>query len=231
MRFTSHRDFGRAFERAVRRAGLPVAYSSGFSPHPRLSYAGASPTGAASSAEYLEIALTRRCDPEAVRAALDAALPDGLDVVAVVVSEGGALADRLEASRWHVTLPDVTADAAAKAVAAFLAAEAVEVTRMTKKGLRTFDARAAVVALDARPVGSSPPAVGRPCAILDLVLRHGTPSVRPDDVLAGLATVGELAPPVPPLLDRVAQGPLDATTGTVGDPFATDRDTPQESSS
>jgi len=63
------------------------------------------------------------------------------------------------------------------------------------------------------------------------VLRHGTPSVRPDDVLAGLATVGELALPVPPLLDRVAQGPLDATTGTVGDPFATDRDTPQESSS
>ena len=231
MRFTSHRDFGRAFERAVRRAGLPVAYSSGFSPHPRLSYAGASPTGAASSAEYLEIALTRPCDPEAVRAALDAALPDGLDVLAVVASEGGALADRLEASHWQVTLPDLTVAVVTRAVAAFLAADAVEVTRMTKKGLRTFDARAAVVRLEARSVGSTSPSPDGPCAILDLVLRHGTPSVRPDDVLAGLAKVAGLAPPVPPLLDRLAQGPLDATTGTVGDPFAPDRDTPQEAHS
>ena len=46
-RFASHRDFGRAFERALRRAGIPMAFSSGFSPHPRISYANASPTGAA----------------------------------------------------------------------------------------------------------------------------------------------------------------------------------------
>ena len=46
-RFTSHRDFSRAFERALRRAAVPMAYSSGFNPHPRISYAGAAPTGAA----------------------------------------------------------------------------------------------------------------------------------------------------------------------------------------
>ena len=74
-RFTSHRDFGRAFERALRRAGVPMAYSSGFSPHPRISYASASPTGAASEAEYLEIGLAEVRTPAAVRAALDAALP------------------------------------------------------------------------------------------------------------------------------------------------------------
>src|SRR6059058_2885844 len=71
-RFTSHRDFSRAFERALRRAGVPMAYSSGFSPHPRISYANASPTGAASEAEYCEIGLTEPCDPERVREALDA---------------------------------------------------------------------------------------------------------------------------------------------------------------
>ena len=48
LRFTSHRDFSRAFERALVRARIPMAYSSGFSPHPRSSYAGASPSGAAS---------------------------------------------------------------------------------------------------------------------------------------------------------------------------------------
>src|SRR3954462_14290450 len=94
-RFTSHRDFGRAFERALRRAGVPMAYSSGFSPHPRIAYANASPTGAASEAEYLEIGLSEVCDPERVRAALDAALPPGLDIVAVVPAQGGALADEL----------------------------------------------------------------------------------------------------------------------------------------
>ena len=51
LRFTSHRDFSRAFERAIFRARIPMAYSSGFNPHPRISYAGAAPTGSASEAE------------------------------------------------------------------------------------------------------------------------------------------------------------------------------------
>ncbi len=218
MRFTSHRDFGRAFERAVRRAQLPVAYSSGFSPHPRISYAGASPTGASSSAEYLELALTRRCDVGQLREALDAALPPGLDVLTVVPAVTGALADRLEASDWQLTLPGVPLAEAQRAVAAFLRTDVIEVTRKTKKGPRSFDCRAAVVTLEAGPAALSPEA-GSECAILRLVLRHGTPSVRPDDVLAGLGEVAGFIAPVPPLSDRVAQGPLDTATGTVGDPF------------
>ena len=91
LRFTSHRDFSRAFERAVFRARVPMAYSSGFNPHPRISYAGAAPTGSASEAEYLEIALAEVVDPAAMHAALDEALPDGLDVLEVVESPGGSL--------------------------------------------------------------------------------------------------------------------------------------------
>src|SRR5271165_2480577 len=78
MRFASHRDIARAVERGVRRAGLPVAYSAGFSPHPKISYSGGAPTCAASEAEYLEIALTQVCDPGDVRGRLDAALPAGI---------------------------------------------------------------------------------------------------------------------------------------------------------
>ncbi len=77
LRFTSHRDIQRALERALRRAGVPMAYSSGFTPHPKISYAGAAAMGAASEAEYLEISVTERLDPERVRLALDAALPPG----------------------------------------------------------------------------------------------------------------------------------------------------------
>src|SRR6476660_3644481 len=118
MRFTSHRDFSRAFERAVFRARIPMAYSSGFNPHPRISYAGAAPTGSASEAEYVEIALAEVVDPAAVHASLAAALPDGLDLVEVVVSAGGSMAERLEASCWRITLDGVGEAPAREAVAA-----------------------------------------------------------------------------------------------------------------
>src|ERR1700757_1032346 len=92
MRFASHRDIARAVERAVRKAHVPIAYSAGFTPHPKISYAGAAPTGTASEAEYLEICLTETRAASDVRDRLDAALPDGIDVIDVI--EGPAsLAD------------------------------------------------------------------------------------------------------------------------------------------
>ena len=235
LRFTSHRDFSRAFERAVVRARIPVAYSSGFHPHPRISYAGAAPTGAASEAEYLEVALAQVSDPAALLAALDEALPPGLDVLEVVVSEGGSLADLLEGSVWRCRLPGVSDAAAADAVRRFLDADEVLVERMTKKGLRTFDSRAAVVRLGVVALGGlMPSGIGGAvrnladnqgeCAILEMVLRHGIPSVRPDDVLAGLRAITGLGATVAPLHERLAQGPLDAQAGTVGDPLALNRD-------
>ena len=84
LSFSSHRDFQRAFERALRRSAVPMAYSAGFSPHPKVSYAGAAPTGVASEAEYLEIAVVERCDPERLRDALDRSLPPDLDVLEIV---------------------------------------------------------------------------------------------------------------------------------------------------
>ncbi|WP_107767935.1 TIGR03936 family radical SAM-associated protein [Nocardioides terrigena] len=211
LRFTSHRDFSRAFERAVFRARIPMAYSSGFNPHPRISYAGAAPTGSASEAEYLEIALADVLVPAEVHALLDEALPEGLDVIAVVESPGGSLADRLEASRWRIDL-DGAPEVVEAAAAAFLAADEILVERMTKKGLREFDARGAVVALSVTTSGYDDRSA------LDLVLRHGVPSVRPDDVLTALVSVSDVEPGPAPLMTRLAQGPLTGD-GTVGDPF------------
>jgi radical SAM-linked protein len=235
LRFTSHRDISRAVERAVRRAGIPVAFSAGFSPHPKISYAGAAATGVASEAEYLEIGLIETRDPARVRADLDAALPDGLDIVDVVAAgreKTSALADRLEASEWRVRLDGVRENDAAEAVAAFLEAAAIEFERLTKKGRRRFDVRAAVSALEALEAGAAEPdrraaeAADAPCAILRMVVRHTTPAVRPDDILTGLRQVADLAPPSPPLVTRLAQGPLDAVTGEIADPFELDRGEP-----
>jgi radical SAM-linked protein len=220
LRFASHRDFQRAFERALRRADVPVAFSQGFTPHPKVSYAGAAPMGAASEAEYLEISVTRRCTPSSLATALDEALPSGLDVVDVVEASGGALAERLQASEWEITLPGSDPDRVAAAVETFLAATSIEVQRATKDGVRTLDARGAVVRLAVAVREWNDP----PYAILRVVVRHGTPTVRPDDVLAGLRRVADLAPPLPPLATRLAQGPLDESSGTVGDPLEPDRD-------
>jgi len=157
-----------------------------------------------------------------VAAGLDAALPDGLDLLEIVVGdpERGSLADRLDASEWQIRLPGVEPAEAAAAVDAFLAAREVEVERMTKKGVRTFDCRAAVASLSA----TSDADTDQPCAILVMVVRQATPAVRPDDVLAGLRAIAGLVPSVWPHANRAAQGPLDERTGTVGDPFVLDRD-------
>jgi len=221
LRFTSHRDFQRVFERAIRRAEIPVAYSAGFSPHPKISYVGAASTGAASEAEYLEISVTQVCDPERVRVLLDAALPPGFDIVEVVEARGGSggsLPDRIDTSRWQVTLTGVDPADAARAVGLFLQADSISVERVLKDGRRTLDARLPVVSLG---VVEAPGSTG--CAILEMVVRHLTPAVRPDDVLAGLRQVSDLAPPLHPKVLRLAQGHLDES-GKLADPLAPDRD-------
>lgn len=223
LRFTSHRDFQRAFERALRRADVPMAYSAGFTPHPKVSYANAAPTGTGSEAEYLEIALAAPRDPATLRELLDESLPTGLDIIDAVEARTSGLADRLTASVWELRLDGVAHEEAERAVTAFLAAEVVEVERRAKNGMRTFDAREAVVDLRALPPQADRPP-GERCAILRLVVRHVTPAVRPDDVLSGLRAVADLAPPVPAAVTRLAQGLFDEESGTVTDPLAPDRE-------
>jgi radical SAM-linked protein len=216
LRFASHRDLARTLERALRRAQVPMAFSAGFSPHPKISYIGAAPTGAASEAEYVEIGVAVRCDPEALRQALDAALPPDVAVLECVeAGEGtGSLADRIDTSVWRVELPGVALAELQAAVEAFLASDVVTVAKRTKNGLKDIDARAAVVGASAAEEAG--------CAILHMVVRQGTPAVRPDDVLAALVAVADLRPPLPPRAVREAQGRLD-DTGTVADPLGPDR--------
>lgn len=239
LRFTSHRDIARVFERALRMAGVPMAYSHGFNPHPRVSWVGAAPTGAASEAEYVEIQVVSPVDPDALRAALDDALPPGIDVLDAVVAAGGSLPERIDASRWRIEVPDVDAAALRPAVAELLARTSVEVERMTKDGRRTIDVRPALVSLSVEPdvgdysdsgesvttrTGARGAVPASVCGILDVVVRQTTPTVRPDDVLSALRVVAALMLPAPAKAIRTAQGRLD-DEGRLADPLAPDRAT------
>lgn len=207
MRFASHRDIARAVERAVRKAHVPIAYSAGFTPHPKISYAGAAPTGTASEAEYLELSLTAVCVGSEVRDQLDAALPDGIDVIDVTEEDGSLGAMSFEASLWDVILPGIGPDQAAAAVETFLASDGVQVERLTSKGIRRMDARAAVVSMQAGWRAAQTRNAGY--AILRMVVQQLTPAVRPDDILTALRQVAGLVPSSPPLVTRLAQGPLE----------------------
>jgi radical SAM-linked protein len=223
MRFASHRDVARAFERGVRRAGLPIAYSAGFTPHPKISYAGGAPTGAASEAEYLSLALTARQAETQVCRRLNAALPDGIDVIDV--TEAGGDGSRpagsgsastsgfghLEASGWRMVLPGVAPEVARLAVTGFLARTEAPVERLTDKGVRRLDARAAVVEMTVLDEATEPGS--QDCAILRMVVLHTAPAVRPEDIVTALREQDGIAPSSPPMITRLAQGQRAQLTG------------------
>ncbi len=216
MRFASIRDVQRAFERAVRQAGLPIAHSAGFSPHPKISYASGTQTGVASEAEYLSLGLTATVDPAGMRSVLDRALPDGIDVIEVAEDSGGSLNSRLMVSEWLVKLPGIAPDAAETAARAFLAAAEVPVERLTNKGTRHFDARAAVLTLEVTPRAGT--IDHHECATIRMVVRHTEPAVRPEDVLNGMLPGGAASVKPAAAVTRVAQGilgPEDRATAVI----------------
>jgi radical SAM-linked protein len=84
LRFISHLDLTRTWERALRRAGIPMAYSRGYHPHPKMVFAAALPVGCTGAAEVMDILLGQPMPPRRVQRGLDHCLPDGLTVLDVI---------------------------------------------------------------------------------------------------------------------------------------------------
>jgi radical SAM-linked protein len=112
VRWTSHRDVARMWERALRRGRVPVAYTAGFTPRPQLSFGLALPTGCESLAEYLDIALDEPVDPAELAQRMGAQLPDGVDVLAAGVIEPGtnSLQEDVSSCTWEIRVPAVAED-------------------------------------------------------------------------------------------------------------------------
>ncbi|HVX19349.1 MAG TPA: TIGR03936 family radical SAM-associated protein [Acidimicrobiales bacterium] len=157
VRFTSHRDTARIWERALRKASIEVAYSEGFSPRPKLHFGLALPTGYESDAEYLDVDLAGAAGVDEITTfpdRLTTALPIGMAATAAETLEPGApsLQQAVTVCGWRVAVPGLGRDDLVATVERALAATELFVTR-TRKGVETTDdVRPCIAALD---VGST----------------------------------------------------------------------------
>ena len=139
-RYVGHLDMVRTWERIIRRADLPIAYSEGFNPHPRLTFAAALPVGCTSEHEVLDVILSPLCDLSDVRARLDRAVPAGIQVLDVAEAPYSAPALQVQARATEFVVSVKTDEPLAQVQAraqALLAAPSVERTRREK----TYDLR------------------------------------------------------------------------------------------
>ncbi|HEY1443948.1 MAG TPA: TIGR03936 family radical SAM-associated protein [Acidimicrobiales bacterium] len=184
IRFTSHRDVARMWERAFRRSGLPVAYSQGFVPHPLVSFGLALPTGCESDGEYLDVRLGPAPPGETpvaqLPAALSAVLPDGIEVqVAAFVEETeGSLQQEVASCTWELEVLSVPGEELAVRAEKVLAAPILTVRRERKGRPTEDDVRPAILALST--TGSQ--------GHLQAELATRPMGVRPGDLMTALGT-------------------------------------------
>lgn len=143
VRFVSHLDVQRLFQRAFRRALIPAAYSQGFNPHPVLAFATALSTGFTSSAEWLDLKLEREIEPDDFIKRVNTSLPGGFRVLEAVLADDAlpALSALMHAAEYTVRFacePD--ADALKPAIGLLLGGE-IMVNKKTKAGRKDVDLR------------------------------------------------------------------------------------------
>jgi radical SAM-linked protein len=154
IRWTSHRDVARMWERAFRRTNLPLAYSVGFSPRPKVSFGLALSTGHESVAEYLDLELdperSADLDVTTLPASLTAALPDGIDVItaATIDDRRDSLQHEVTSCRFEVTVAGASLDELRHLADAALAADEIVITRTRKGTSVDDDVRPGILAID-----------------------------------------------------------------------------------
>ena len=152
VRFVSHLDMQRLFQRAFRRAGLPLSYSKGFNPHPLLSFATALSVGYTSECEYFDVFLDEKIDADEFRSRVNAVLPEGVAVTkAVDAGEMKASLTTLMRSADYFARLDfdreVTSDELENALASLLTGEII-VEKKTKGGMKDVDIRPLLISVN-----------------------------------------------------------------------------------
>lgn len=188
IRFISQRDVARVWERTMRRSGLPLSWSEGFSPHLLLSFGLGLPTGCASGAEYLDVHLSASpgVPPQELPGLLSDLLPEGMEVVAAALVAGGSpsLQHLVTSCTWELEVLGVAEGELAEQIERFLALSSVPVQKERKGRLVEADVRPMVRMLE--PLARRPDACGTTGARLRAELGTQPQGVRPNELLVAL---------------------------------------------
>jgi radical SAM-linked protein len=188
IRFLGHRDLARCWERAIRRAELPMAYSEGFSPRPKLHYGLALPTGAESLAEYMDIDLATDIDIVGLDKLLSDGMPEGVDItgIAVVPSNALALQAVVDHCTWDFDLIGTDVDAVSAVAHRLMDRDDVPLTFERKGKQITENVRPALLS------ATTQPALREGAVVLTVDLATKPRSIRPSEFLTCLEQAGEV---------------------------------------
>lgn len=187
-RFISHLDLIRVFERSVRRAGLPLTYSQGFNPHPKIAFGPALALGTASDKEYVDISFNEDLSANRAVEALRSNLPPGLSILrGKTVSKGAeSLNALINRARYTVSCPLKEATTEEKLrdfCKGLLEKETIMIRKQSKKGIRDKDIRKGIFHLECHLKK------GEVVLLCELLLGPEG-SVRPEEVVSQLVALG-----------------------------------------
>jgi radical SAM-linked protein len=189
LRFITHLDLMRFWERALRRAAIPVAYSEGFSPHAQISLAAPLPVGVSGIAELMDVFLAERMTPKAFLKLAATQLPPGLTVHSAreIDLQLPSLQSLMRAAEYRAALPgDADAQDMARRVEALLAQTSLPWQHVREKEVRSYDLRPLIQSI--RIDNSQPPA-----ALVLTLQADNVATGRPDQVLLALGLPAGLA--------------------------------------
>lgn len=189
VRFVSHLDFMKAFERALRRGDIPVAFSEGFNPHPKISFGSALPVGVTSACELVDIELREKLPLKEFKSRMDRVLPPGIKINRVLeAEEGPALMAVLNRAEYMVKVrlkeePQMSEEKLQKLIKEFMQQQSIVIEKRTKKGIKEVNIKPGVLALSGRLQGE--------WVNLKMEVETGSGmNIRAGDVLLGLEQLG-----------------------------------------
>jgi radical SAM-linked protein len=185
MRYTGHLDLHKTWERTFRRAGLPLAYTQGFHPQPRLNLACALPLGFTSQAEILDAWLEQPLPIDEITPALLPALPPGIRITNIqeITERQPALQVQVQSAVYEITLLEPVPDLADRLQALLVAPS----LRRQRRG-KPYDLRPLIEAIDIMPPADD----GLPCLQAQLSAREGATG-RPEELLDAIGILPETA--------------------------------------
>ncbi|MDX9956136.1 MAG: TIGR03936 family radical SAM-associated protein [Anaerolineae bacterium] len=188
LAYVSVLDLGRLWERALRRAKIPLRYSQGFNPRPKMQFAAPLPTGCGSEVEWLDIWLTEPCEPAVMKVSLADQCPPDLRVIEItlVPEDAPPLSEQMEAVTYRVLLRDVDVAELQAACAMLLEAESLLRAKRGRRRHQNYDLRQLIEMLNVAPA----PEPWTGAVEMRLKAQAGATG-RPDEVLnaLGLADV------------------------------------------